>query len=268
MIDDELMSALMQLGFTQYEAKAWIALLGQAPMNGHEAAKLSQIPTSKIYDTLNRLVDKGAAQVHQSEPITYFAIPWNIVKSAAKAKFERSLAAAEAGLTSHPKPAADGKIWTLRDTDTVIDIARSLIDAAQQSIFASIWDQEIGALKESLEAASARGVVCHVAMYGTSKLSGPHAYDLTLCGNSVLERLNGRRLTAVVADQVDCVLAEFHQGDRVEGVRTRNSVVGLLAAEYVKSDVLGRFLIDDIGNERFSELRSSPTNRIDILLRS
>jgi hypothetical protein len=67
-------------------------------------------------------------------------------------------------------------------------------------------------LGPQLEAAAARGVDTHVAIYGTRILNVPHTYDLSKCGASARLRLSGRRLAVVVADDNDAVVAEF--GDR------------------------------------------------------
>jgi len=265
--DDELVAALGQLGFSQYEARAYCALLGAEPMNGHEVARASQIPPSKIYETLARLAEKGAVRVQHSDPVCYSASPWETVKAAARTKFERALSTAQSGLESRPKRDGAGHIWSLRDTDTVLSTALDLIEGAGSSILVSLWDQELVVLKRPLESASARGCCVQVAVYGTTTLSGPQSYDLTLCGNSVLERLMGRRLSTIVVDRCRSLIAEFHQDGSVDAVCTSNPIIGLLVSEYIKSDVLGRLLIDDMGNERFEHLRYHH-DRIDILLRS
>jgi HTH-type transcriptional regulator, sugar sensing transcriptional regulator len=46
---EELVQRLQALGFSQYEARAYCALLQKSPANGHEVAKLAGIPTSKVY---------------------------------------------------------------------------------------------------------------------------------------------------------------------------------------------------------------------------
>ena len=50
---------LVKLGFTTYEARAYVALLDSHPATAYEAAKLSGLPTSKIYQVLSRLQEKG-----------------------------------------------------------------------------------------------------------------------------------------------------------------------------------------------------------------
>ena len=46
-------NTLMQvLGFTDYEARAYLALLQRHPQNGYELAKASGIPRPNIYSVL------------------------------------------------------------------------------------------------------------------------------------------------------------------------------------------------------------------------
>ena len=53
---------LKAVGLSEYEAKAYIALLTHgAPMNGYEVAKASGVPRSTIYEVLGKLVARGAA---------------------------------------------------------------------------------------------------------------------------------------------------------------------------------------------------------------
>jgi sugar-specific transcriptional regulator TrmB len=54
--------ALMAVGFGDYEARAYCALLLQSPANGYQVAKQSGIPRGKIYECLERLVARGAAR--------------------------------------------------------------------------------------------------------------------------------------------------------------------------------------------------------------
>jgi len=69
----ELIAALIRLGFSQYEAQAYTALVGQQPMNGSEVSKRAGMPPSKVYETLARLEAKGAVLVNFSEPVRYSA---------------------------------------------------------------------------------------------------------------------------------------------------------------------------------------------------
>ena len=59
---DEAIAIIQRLGFTAYEAKTYLGLLACQPATAYEVAKQSTVPSSKIYETLNRLMSKGIVQ--------------------------------------------------------------------------------------------------------------------------------------------------------------------------------------------------------------
>jgi HTH-type transcriptional regulator, sugar sensing transcriptional regulator len=146
-------------------------------------------------------------------------------------------------------------VWSLRDRAAILAACVAHIEAAERSLFAAVWDEEIPELRTALEQTSARGVDVHVAVYGTEALHGPVSYDLADCGESA------RQLSVVVADFRDAIITEFGTAGGDEAVVTNNAVLSLLAVEYVKSDVLGRLLIDAMGDPLYREVRENPLTR-------
>ena len=57
------LSGLLELGFTEYEAKVYLSLLRENPASAYETGKASGVPTSKIYEVLKKLVGKGIITV-------------------------------------------------------------------------------------------------------------------------------------------------------------------------------------------------------------
>ena len=264
--DSPLFGALTALGFTQYEAKAYCALLASGPGNGHEVARSSGVPPSKIYDTLARLMEKGAVLRAQQEPVRYLARPWSEVAASLMGKLGLAADTVAEELSKVERPESPRAIWALPDRETVLNTAQSFLFDARDRVFASVWDDEMPALAPHLEEAARRGVHVHVAIYGEMRLASARGYDLTACGRSAMERLAGRRLMTLVADGAKTLVAELHPDGGVEAIRTNTPVIGLLVAEYVKADVLGRLLIDAMGDARFEQLRQDP-GTIDALLR-
>jgi sugar-specific transcriptional regulator TrmB len=258
----ELIAALIRLGFSQYEAQAYTALVGQQPMNGSEVSKRAGMPPSKVYETLARLEAKGAVLVNHSEPVRYSAVPHADVLASLRAKFDADLGTASAALDQLPATDEPGLVWSLHDKDAIDRAFIRVITGARAGIFAGIWDEELDQLGPQLEAASQRGIETHVAIYGKHTLTGPRTYDLDKCGASARLRLSGRRLAVVVADDSDTVVAEF--GDRTpdEAVLTTNRVTSLLAVEYVKADISGRLLINALGEPAYQQLLTTPAMRV------
>lgn len=250
----ELITSLIRLGFTQYEAQAYAALVGQVPLTGAEVGRRAGMPPSKIYETLGRLETRGAVLVNRSEPIRYAAVPHRSLLEDLRARFNADLELAATALDRVPAQQEPGLVWSLSGREAIISaFARTIVNAKTQ-LFAGVWDEELDELGGLLEAASERGVDTHVAIYGNRTLNGPRSYDMAKCGASARLRLSGRRLAVAVADDTDAVVAEF--GDRTpdQATSTTNPVIALLAVEYIKADVSGRVLIDALGPTEYRKL--------------
>ena len=60
-VNNRTQGLLIDLGMTEYEAKAYMALMRCQPATPYEIAKAAGLPTSKIYETIKRLTDQGGA---------------------------------------------------------------------------------------------------------------------------------------------------------------------------------------------------------------
>ena len=64
---------LMKIGFSEYEAKAYVALLRGSPVTGYQLSKLCGVPRSMIYEVLGKLTARGAAMTLREEGTTKYA---------------------------------------------------------------------------------------------------------------------------------------------------------------------------------------------------
>ena len=75
-MSQKAMAALEKLGFSAYEARAYLALLRENPATGYQLAKLSGVPRSMIYEALGKLVARGAAMtLRKGETTQYAPVP-------------------------------------------------------------------------------------------------------------------------------------------------------------------------------------------------
>lgn len=256
--DAELITSLIRLGFTQYEAQAYTALVGQAALTGAEVGRRAGMPPSKIYETLSRLEARGAVLVNRSEPVRYAAVPHRSLLEDLRARFNADLDLAAGALDRLPAQQEPGLVWSLSGRPAIISAFARVIANAKTQIFAGIWDEELDDLGPLLEAAAARGVDTHVAVYGKRVLNGPRQYDMARCGASARLRLSGRRLAVAVADDTDALVAEFGDYSPDHATLTTNAVIALLAVEYVKADVSGGLLIDAMGPAEYKKVLKNP----------
>ncbi len=254
---EALVEQMGHLGFSQYETRAYCALLQKSPLNGHEVSRTAGIPPSKIYETLQRLLQKGAVLIYRSEPTLYAPVSARDLLARLRQHTETTFHNVEEGLQKLAQETDTGLTWSLVGRTNLLDTMRQTIARTQHSLFGALWDQEMAELAEPLREAYRRGIKLQIAIYGTFELGVPDTYDLTLCGESAQDRLGGRRLAVLVGDQGETVTTEFDTNKNTgsQGIWTKNPVISLLATEYIKEEIMGRCLINELGDERYQQLR-------------
>ncbi|MCD6515349.1 MAG: TrmB family transcriptional regulator [Candidatus Odinarchaeota archaeon] len=86
MIFSKIKNDLMKFGLTQYEIKAYIALISHGRLSAKEICQVANLPYSKIHEILNRLERKGWIEIEIGRPTYYYPKPPKEVIEATKVK--------------------------------------------------------------------------------------------------------------------------------------------------------------------------------------
>ncbi|MBV9382661.1 MAG: TrmB family transcriptional regulator, partial [Streptosporangiaceae bacterium] len=151
---------LLDLGFSRYEAQAYLGLLGQEPMTGYALANLTGIPQPKVYETLRRLTRKGAAIQVSGDPALFVALPPERLLAQLDSEFRQRLADAKEEL-SRPAAGAGGDFRVLRvmtDWPAIAKCAAGLLEAARRHYYVSLSSDQPDAVVAAIQRADARGV--------------------------------------------------------------------------------------------------------------
>ena len=251
----EVLGQLEQIGFSLYEARAYLALIRGQPANGYDLAKLSGIPTSKIYETLKRLVAKGAALASAGRPTLYRAVPPEELIASFRQQTERSLDFLASTLPALAVAPSVGVIWRLSDQQAILRHLQEIVMKASREVYLSIWPSEASHVIAPVKIARHHGVRLWVASFGPSPLIGEGVYDLLSCGASSAARL-GRRLAAAVADDKQVLIAEFRDDAEPTGALADDPALALVTKEYIIHDLVNYALISELGPDRFAAMRS------------
>jgi HTH-type transcriptional regulator, sugar sensing transcriptional regulator len=230
---DALIQRLQALGFSQYEARAYCALLQKSPANGHEVAKTAGIPTSKVYETLERLRTKGAVLVQRSEPTLWAPVPHRDLVGRLRQDMESTFSAVEQGLAQLGHEQDTALTWSLSGHGHVVDSMRRAIDRARERLTGAIPAAALSELAPALRAAAERGVTVDLVTDAGAAAELPDGD-----GVRVRRRSGGGpdrdRLAVVVGDGEETVLADLGR-DRPEGMWTHHPAIALLAAEHLRT---------------------------------
>jgi sugar-specific transcriptional regulator TrmB len=229
---------LIDLGLTDYEARAYITLLRYQPASAYEVSKKSGIPSSKIYETISRLQDKGLAQPTTQEKERgkqYIAIKPEDFIDAKREETIRKTDKLKPLLDSLGQTVNADLIWQINDRDKVFDKARQLIKESTLSILVSLWPDELAALRNELRAAEKKGVKIAMLHFGkpnvTLGATFRHPGEQT-----IYEEKGGRALTLVIDSQV-VLIGTFFDDGKVEAVWSKNHGFVTVAEDYVRHDV-------------------------------
>jgi HTH-type transcriptional regulator, sugar sensing transcriptional regulator len=149
---------LQQIGLNKYEAEAYYALLTHGPLTGYEVGKYSQVPGSRSYEILERLLEKGLTLVQPGDPPRYSAQDPQAVLDRFRATMETTLNALATSLASLAHIDRMGEFWVMRGQQNILAQARSMISNARETL-----DLELPAsfdVAEHLLQAKAQG--CHI----------------------------------------------------------------------------------------------------------
>lgn len=116
----EIFEMLKRFGLNEYESKAYAILAMSGPSRAGELSKLSTIPQSKIYETLESLMDKNLVEMFDGRPKEFRAMPPNVALPGLLERMERHLGSLKKeadNLSNVLKPIylqkeVEGGVWT------------------------------------------------------------------------------------------------------------------------------------------------------------
>ncbi len=261
MVVNTIPERLAHVGFSKYEAKAYVSLLSKNPATAYELAKASGIPTSKIYEVLSRLSEKRAVSVLGEEGTKkYIPVEPDEFIAGFRNGIEMNLQALKEDLSQLSNKAAVSYIWNIVDHEYLMEKAHRTILDARKTILVSIWKEELASLDVFLKAAEEKGVRVAMVHFGMPAVSIGQVYPHPI--EETLYKEKGGRGLVIVADSEIAMMATIYKNDKVEGAYSTNRGFVTLAEDYIKHDVyimkvVKRFnkeLIDKFG-PRYEKMR-------------
>ncbi|NKE34612.1 TrmB family transcriptional regulator [Natronococcus sp. JC468] len=159
---EEAVTALSELGLTEYEARCFVALTKITTGTAKEISQVSDVPRSRVYDTIERLDRKGLVDVQQSDPREYRATEIETACRRIREDYDSRINAAENALEQIEQPDAteDAGVWSISETDHVTDRIVTFLSNAEEAIHHVVATDDVidDAILEELRTATDRGV--------------------------------------------------------------------------------------------------------------
>ena len=244
----DVIELLQQLGFSEYEARAYVTLLQAHPLTGYELAKRSGIPRPNIYPVLQRLEERGAVmRVETPEGTRYAPTPPGEFLKRLDRRFEETLAAARRALEALGPAPEPEPVWNLSGYATLLDHARAILDRATRTIWVALWPPEASALAMPLARAEARGVrsttLCLAACASVCEGCRGELHRYRIAPASAA------RWLILVSDAEEVVAGEIWGETEARGLRTRQRMLVDLMQDYIRHSIALAATVHELGDE-------------------
>jgi len=227
---------LVKIGFSEYEAKAYVALLRENPITGYQLAKLSSVPRSMIYEVLGKLTARGAAMTLRKEGSTRYApVQAKEFLDQLHREHEELVTSLKDDLTTLDSASDLEYVWNIEGHENIMAKVEEMIDQAERRIYLSLLPATFPALRSALERAIGRGV--QVVIYSTSDLELPGGQVIaTPVPEAAQERVEGLWLVLVI-DGEEVLIGELLTENQARASWTGSPLFVFVAEHHLRTDL-------------------------------
>jgi predicted transcriptional regulator len=218
----DLVALLQELGFGEYEARAYTSLLQRHPVNGYELAKASKIPRANIYLVLQKLEERGAVvRIADDNSAVYRPVPPEELLAAIAHRFEQTVDSARQAMQEMDRPTTE--------------------------LLIGIWPHEARALADDMAQAEDRDVqITTLCMAACAEECG--GCRGRVYRNKVVDT-DDRRWLLLVPDEEAMLAGEIAANGEASTVRSRQPLLVSMTAWFVRHSVALATMLHDVGEQ-------------------
>ncbi len=168
----DLLNNLMAAGFTEYEAKVYLALLRENPASGYLLGKSAGIPRSMVYEALGRLHVRGAILKSDEQRTTlYRPVPPDVLLNRYEQEQQRLVRELRDHLRALYNAPEEDRLWSINGHGAVLSYAAHMMQQAQAELLLVLADSELEALRADIAGACERGLGVSTLLTGQGELA-------------------------------------------------------------------------------------------------
>ncbi len=145
------LKALKELGLTEYETAAYLALVEGGQISASDVSSRSKVPYSRIYDVLGRLEEKAFIQVQRGRPTIYIAKAPTEVARLVRTAWEDKIETASSIVVNELQPrferevqASSRDVWLMHGRAAILAKALEMLESARDEVKLSVPSLDMG----------------------------------------------------------------------------------------------------------------------------
>lgn len=162
---EQSIELLQQLGLKEYEAKSFVALARLPQGTAKEISEVSEVPRTRVYDSIRVLEEKGLVEIHHSNPKQFRAVAVPEAVSILRAEYLSRIESLREHLEALEPASTDDdsevthELWGLSGPAAIAARTEELIDGADEEIVFVVGHERIATdeVLDVLRNASSRG---------------------------------------------------------------------------------------------------------------
>jgi len=244
--------SLESLGFSEYEARAYVTLLRRGALTGYQLAKASGVPRPNVYPVLDRLEQRGAVvRVQAKRGARYSALPAEEMLSRLSRGVEAQVAEARRAMDGLGAGESQEYVWNVQGYEAVLARAEALVDAAEEHLVVGVWAEESRRLSSAFARAQARGVALStLCIQGCPDECGGcrgRIYRYPLAAEA------STRWLVLVRDEAQLLAGQVSTDGHASAALTTLEVLASTGAQYLRHAIAAAEIVRSVG-PRLAEL--------------
>jgi len=247
----DIINDLIALGFTESEAKIYLALLRTHPANGYLLGKITGMPRSMVYNALGRLSLRGAVlKTGEDRSIVYRPVPPNLLLE----RFEQDYFKLTRGLQERLQMLDSGKdeelLWSIRGASPVFSYASQMIMDSKDEILLVINDPTLDLLRPAInKACKKNNIQVRALLTGEAILECDEIVRHPPLESELQGILN---MLVLVVDLHECLIANTNF--EVEATITKNPNLVLITRQFVWMELFTQRIYKQLGVDLIERL--------------
>lgn len=236
---------LAAIGFTEYEARVYLALLRESPATGYQVGKKAGIPRSMVYEALGRLHARGAVlKTGDYRGALYRPVSPESLLDRYEEEQRTLIQNLRENLRRLHEAREEDLLWSISGRSAVLAYANQMVEAATGELLLVFSDPYLDVLGEKVRTACTSGVAVKALLTGAGELG---------CGQVVrhppleseLQKLGDMLL--VVVDGKECLIASTDIEMTATVTTNRNLV--LIAHQFIWMEFFAQRIYARLGQD-------------------
>lgn len=240
---------LQRLGFSEYEASAYISLLQASPATAYEISKRCGLPRANTYGALEGLAKKRAVQPVSESPARYVPVDPAVLLGNISDDIGSVCTRLKQSLDNLGSEEDPNVVWSIEGQERIQEKINELIDGASEHVWIKASTDILRQHAAKMKKAAARGVKLVFVVFGED------TDFLRFGANSKIYLHEGNGFRVGGADNLFTLAIDYrialtaNLGQTLTGAYTTNSAIVRMAETLIRHDIYMAEMMSAFGDQ-------------------